>query len=366
MQFVDLAYQQSRIKDKINDRIQAVLNHGKYIMGPEVKELEQRLAAYVGMKHGIACSSGTDALLLALLSYGIGPGDAILTVPFTFIATAEVISLLGATPVFVEPDQYHNLDASLIEDKITSSTKAILTVHLYGQASNMKDIKAIADKHDLYLIEDCAQSHGAEFDGKATGTFGDVGCFSFYPSKNLGAFGDGGAITTNDESLSKKFKTFRNYGSDKKYYNKVVGTNSRLDEMQAGLLRVKLSHIDFYNNDRIRICNRYLNDITNSLIALPMLRDDAKTVWHQFVIVTKYRDDFAAYLADNEILTSIHYPIPPHLSEAYNYLNIKEGSLPISERLANQVLSLPLYNGMTNKEQDYIIEKINTFSIEGK
>jgi dTDP-4-amino-4,6-dideoxygalactose transaminase len=353
-------------KDEYEQKALDVLNSGWYILGKEVTAFEKEFASYIGANYCVSLASGLDALWIAFRLLGIGKGDEVIVQSNAYIACVMGITINGATPVFVEPDQYHNLDASLIEDKITSSTKAILTVHLYGQASNMKDIKAIADKHDLYLIEDCAQSHGAEFDGKATGTFGDVGCFSFYPSKNLGAFGDGGAITTNDESLSKKFKTFRNYGSDKKYYNKVVGTNSRLDEMQAGLLRVKLSHIDFYNNDRIRICNRYLNDITNSLIALPMLRDDAKTVWHQFVIVTKYRDDFAAYLADNEILTSIHYPIPPHLSEAYNYLNIKEGSLPISERLANQVLSLPLYNGMTNKEQDYIIEKINTFSIEGK
>jgi dTDP-4-amino-4,6-dideoxygalactose transaminase len=338
-----------------------VLNSGWYILGKEVSEFESEFADYIGSKHCVGLASGLDALWIAFKMLGVGKGDEVIVQSNAYIACVMGITINGATPVFVEPDEFHNLDVDKIEEKITDKTKAILAVHLYGQASNMKKIKQISVKHDLLLVEDCAQSHGATFEGKVTGTFGDIGCFSFYPSKNLGAFGDGGAIVTDDTSLAKKIKTYRNYGSNKKYYNEVVGTNSRLDEMQAGLLRVKLSHIDFYNKDRLRICNRYLSEINNKEITLPTVKKSATTVWHQFVITCNDRDAFADYLADHEILTSIHYPIPPHLSEAYAYLNIEKGRLPIAESLAKTVLSLPLYNGMRDDEIDYVIEKINAF-----
>ena len=225
----------------------------------------------------------------------------------------------------------------------------------------MDKIMSIARKHDLRVVEDCAQSHGAKFDGKMTGSFGDVGCFSFYPSKNLGAFGDAGAVTVHTEELAQKFRVFRNYGSEKRYHNMVVGTNSRLDELQAGLLRVRLSHLDELNSERAEICGRYLREIRNDKIKLPQVRDKATTIWHQFVVHCEKRDELQSYLLENEIGTLIHYPIPPHLSQAYEYLGLHEGALPVTERFAREVLSLPLYNGMTAEEQSYVIDVINRF-----
>lgn len=271
------------------------------------------------------------------------------------------ITINGATPVFVEPDEYYNIDAEKVEEKITSRTKAILVVHLYGQASNMEPIMKIAKKYNLRVVEDCAQSHGAYFNDQMTGTFGNIGCFSFYPSKNLGAFGDGGAIVTNDADLADKVRVFRNYGSEKRYYNRVVGTNSRLDEIQAGLLRIRLSHMRELEEDKKRICSRYLQELENENIHLPAVREGATHIWHQFVIRVERRQELIDYLNSREIGTIIHYPIPPHLSEAYCYLKIGRGSLPITEYYADTVLSIPLYNGMTEDEQAYVIETINRF-----
>ena len=271
------------------------------------------------------------------------------------------ITINGATPIFVEPDEYYNIDASKIEEKITDKTKAILVVHLYGQASNMKPIMELAKKYKLRVVEDCAQSHGAKFNDKMTGTFGDIGCFSFYPSKNLGAFGDAGAIVTDNPQIAEDIRVFRNYGSEKRYYNRVVGTNSRLDEMQAGLLRVRLSHIKELENEKRKICTRYLNEINNPNIILPLIRDGATHIWHQFVIRTERRNELIEYLEGKGIGTIIHYPIPPHLSEAYSYLGHKKGAFPITEQYADTVLSIPLYNGMTEDELDYVIEVLNEF-----
>lgn len=271
------------------------------------------------------------------------------------------ITINGAIPVFVEPDEFYNIDASKIEEKITERTKAILIVHLYGQASNMKDVLTLCKKYNLRLVEDCAQSHGAEFAGRMTGTFGDIGCFSFYPSKNMGAFGDGGAIITNDAQIAQDVRIFRNYGSEKRYYNKVVGTNSRLDELQAALLRVRLSHMNEITEERRQIGSRYLKRINNVQFVLPQIRDGATTVWHQFVIRCKDRDKLVKYLDDKGVGTIIHYPIPPHLAEAYRYLGYKKNDFPIAEQYANEVLSLPIYNGITVEEQEYVIDILNKF-----
>ena len=271
------------------------------------------------------------------------------------------ITINGATPVFVEPDEFFNIDASKIEEKITPKTKAILIVHLYGQASNMKPVVDLCKKYKLRLVEDCAQSHGAKFNGQMTGTFGDIGCFSFYPSKNLGAFGDAGAITTNNDELANKIRVFRNYGSEKRYYNQVVGTNSRLDEIQAGFLRIRLTHLNELAAEKEKICKRYLEELKNPKLKLPSIRPGATHIWHQFVIRSEKRNELIKYLDENNIGTIIHYPIPPHLSEAYGYLGLREGSLPITERYASEVLSIPLYNGMTEEEQAYVIEKLNKF-----
>lgn len=338
-----------------------VLRSGWYVLGKEVSSFEEEFAAYTGAKYCVGLASGLDALWIAFRVLGIGTGDEVIVQGNTYIASVMGITINGATPIFVEPDEFYNIDASRIEEKITEKTKAILVVHLYGQASNMEPIMEIARKHNLRVVEDCAQSHGACFNGQMTGTFGDIGCFSFYPSKNLGAFGDAGAIVTNDAKIADDVRVFRNYGSEKRYYNRVVGTNSRLDELQAGLLRVRLSHIKELEEDKRRICLRYLKELKNDNIELPQIRENATHIWHQFVIKTERRQELIDYLNEKEIGTIIHYPIPPHLSEAYQYLQIPKGSLPITERYAETVLSIPLYNGMTQEEQTYVIEAINQF-----
>jgi len=294
---------------------------------------------------------------------GIGVGDDVIVCSNAYIACVMGITINGANPVFVEPDKYNNIDADKIEQAITKNTQAILAVHLYGQACDMTKIMDIARRHNLKVVEDCAQSHGNHWKGQKVGTFGDVGCFSLYPGKNCGAFGDGGVITTNSIELAEKIRVFRNYGSEKRYHNKIVGTNSRLDELQAALLRVKLSHIEELNAERVQIAEKYLTGIKNKHIELPEVRKGADSNWHQFVIHVKdgKRDKLMQYLSDNSIGTLIHYPIPPHLSEAYAYLGYKRGDFPIAERDADDVLSLPMFNGITDEEQQYVIGKINMF-----
>ena len=338
-----------------------VLRSGWYILGKEVSAFEEEFAAYTGGKYCVGLASGLDALWLAFRILGIGKGDEVLVQGNTYIASVMGITMNDATPVFVEPDEYHNIDVTKLEEKITEKTKAILVVHLYGQASNMAEIMRIAKKHNLKVVEDCAQSHGACFDGKMTGTFGDVGCFSFYPSKNLGAFGDAGAVVVNDAELARKFKMYRNYGSEKRYYNEVVGANSRLDELQAGLLRVRLPYLGEMNMEKETICKKYLARISNPHIELPKTLKGATHVWHQFVIRTKYREELIEYLNSKEIATIIHYPVPPHLQKAYEYLEVDRNELVLTEQYAKEVLSIPLYNGMTEEEQDYVIDAINGF-----
>lgn len=348
-------------KDEFEKRALEVLRSGWYVLGTQVTSFEEEFAKYIGSKYCVGTGNGLDALWLAFKVLGIGAGDEVLVQGNTYIASVMGITINGATPVFVEPDEYYNIDTSKLEEKITEKTKAILVVHLYGQASKMDKVLEICKKYNLRLVEDCAQSHGACFDGKMTGTFGDIGCFSFYPSKNLGAFGDAGAIVTDDIELAKAMRMYRNYGSEKRYYNKVVGANSRLDEMQAGLLRVRLSHLDELTKERKRIADFYLSNIKNDLIKLPEVREKCDHVWHQFVVFCKKRDELMEYLKEKGIGTIIHYPIPPHLSEAYGYLGYKMGSFPITEECAESVLSIPMYNGITMEEQQYVIDAINSF-----
>lgn len=339
-----------------------VLRSGWYVLGNEVKLFEQEWAEYIGTEYCVGLASGLDALWISFRLLNIGAGDEVIVCSNAYIACVMGITINGATPVFVEPDQYDNIDADKIESAITSKTKAILAVHLFGQACDMDKIMSIADKYNLRVVEDCAQSHGNKWKGKVVGSFGDVGCFSFYPTKGCGAFGDAGCITTNNEELASDFKMFRNYGSRVRYHNEVVGANSRLDELQAGLLRVKLKHMDEFNDERNRLADRYLNEIDNPLIKLPLVRPGADSTWHQFVIhVPGRRDDLIEYLNQHEIGSIIHYPIPPHLSEAYQYLGYKEGSFPIAEKNAAEVLSIPIYNGMTDDEQTEVIKVLNGF-----
>lgn len=346
---------------EFEDKALEVLRSGWYVLGKEVSAFEKEFASYVGSKYCVGLASGLDALWIAFRLLHIGKGDEVLVQGNTYIASVMGVTMNDATPVFIEPDEHYGMDPQKIEQAITEKTKAVLVTHLYGMASRMDEIVAICKKYNLRLVEDCAQSHGACFQGTMTGNFGDIGCFSFYPSKNLGAFGEGGAITTNDVSIDKACRTFRNYGSQKRYYNEVVGTNSRLDEIQAGLLRVRLSHLKELTEEKRKIADKYNEELKNPLIKLPKVAKGATCVWHQYVITCEDRDRLSEYLKEKGIGTIIHYPVPPHMQECYQNLGYKEGDFPITEKLAKTVLSIPMYNGMTNEEQDYVIEMINAF-----
>ncbi len=350
-----------KYQQEFEEKALSVLRSGWYVLGNEVKTFEERFAEYTGASYCVGLASGLDALWIGCKMLGIGPGDEVIVQANTYIASVMGISMNGATPVFTEPDEYFQIDADKIEEKITAKTKAIMVVHLYGHVADMDKIVSLCKKYNLKLIEDCAQSHGATYKGKMTGTFGDVGCFSFYPSKNLGAFGDAGALVTNDPKIAEETRIYRNYGSEKRYYNKVVGANSRLDELQAGLLNVRLGHMDEITEERKRLCANYTSRLHNPSIYLPKERENTSTVWHQYVIRCDRREELIAYLNEKQIGTIIHYPIPPHLSEAYQYLGHKKGEFPITENYAETVLSIPLYNGMTQQEQQYVIDAINAF-----
>lgn len=338
-----------------------ILRSGWYVLGKEVTAFEENFANYTGAAYCAGVASGLDALWIGCKMLGIGMGDEVIVQANTYIASVMGITINNATPVLVEPDSYHQIDADKIEEKITPRTKAVMVVHLYGQVADMDKITAVCQKHQLLLIEDCAQAHGAKWNGKSVGTFGDIGCFSFYPTKNIGAFGDAGAVVSNNKKIIEDIKVFRNYGSEKHYHNKVVGANSRLDEMQAGLLNVRLRFADEITEERKKLARLYLEGIHNPLVVLPKERENSSAVWHQFVLQTEKRDDFIFFLKQKEIGTTIHYPIPPHMSEAYAYLGFKKGDYPITEYCADTVISIPMYNGMSVKEQQYVIETINHF-----
>lgn len=338
------------------------LRSGWYILGKEGEAFEEEFARYVGRKYCIGVNSGLDALTLSVLALGIGDGDEVLAPANTYIASILAITANRAKLVLIEPDEYYGIDPDKLESVMTERTKAIMAVHLYGLPCRMDAIMDIAKKHGLKVIEDCAQSHGAKFQGKMTGTFGDAGCFSFYPTKNLGAFGDAGAIVTDDEALADTLRKLRNYGSRVKYHNELAGVNSRLDEIQAALLRVKLSHLDELNRQREEIAKQYLAGINNPSIILPKIRENANHVWHQFVVRTSQRDRFQSYLEENGIKTMIHYPIPPHLAECYAGLGYNKGDFPITEEYADTILSLPMFNGMTEAEIEYVIEVSNSWT----
>lgn len=351
-----------KYKDEYDKAAIDTLASGWYVLGQKGEQFEKEFTDYLGSNYCVGLNSGLDALILAFRALGIGAGDEVIVPANTYIASVLGITENGANPIFVEPDEFYNIDPSQIEKKITTKTKAILVVHLYGQAANMKEIKQIADKHKLYLLEDCAQSHGACYDGKVTGTWGDIGCFSFYPTKNIGAFGDSGAIVTNNKKLYEKIKMLRNYGSKVKYQNEILGVNSRMDEIQAALLSVKLSHYAELRQEREALAKAYLKGIDNPLVKLPQIADKAEHVWHLFVVQVEDRDGFQKYLDDNGIATQIHYPIPPHLAKAYEYLREVNSNLPVTENQVKHILSLPLYEGMTAEEIQYIVDKINKYN----
>ncbi len=337
------------------------MRSGWYILGNELKKFEEVFAEYMGTKYCVGVNSGQDALILAVRALGIGPGDEVIVPANTYIASVIGITENGATPVLVEPDAFFEMNADLIEAAITEKTKAILPVHLYGQPCDMKKICEIAKKHNLYVIEDCAQSHGAKFEGRYTGTFGTIGCFSFYPTKPLGALGDSGALITNDEEIAKRLRAIRNYGSAKKYVNEISGVNSRLDEVQAAVLQVGITHLEEGNDYRYNIAQKYLKRIKCPYVELPKCKQDSTHVFHVFALLCKNRDALQKHLQENGIDTLVHYPIPPHMQECYKHLGFKEGDFPISERYAREELSLPIYAGMPDEEVDYVISVVNNF-----
>lgn len=348
-------------KSEYDKKAIEVLESGWYILGNELSSFEEEFASHMGSKFCIGVGSGLSALELGMRALGISGGDEVIVPANTYIASVMGITMNGATPIFVEPNDYYNIDPTEIENAITERTKAIVVVHLYGQACEMDKIMTIAHKYKLKVIEDCAQAHDATFGNKKIGTFGDIGCYSFYPTKNLGAFGDAGAITTDDVKLYEKLKMLRNYGSQIKYQFEEVGENSRLDEMQAGLLRIRLSHLDELTKERQEIASYYNSYITNSNIVKPIVKEGATSVWHQYVVRVKDRKKFMDYLEKNDIHVMIHYPIPPHLSNAYKYLGYKIGDYPVTEELANEIVSLPIYNGMKIDEYKYVVEVINGY-----
>ncbi|MNW40844.1 dTDP-3-amino-3,6-dideoxy-alpha-D-galactopyranose transaminase [compost metagenome] len=359
--FLDLKKINLRHEEAIMNGMREVLHSGWYVLGKEVENFESEFADYCGTKYCIGVANGLDALELIIHGYGIGEGDEVIVPSNTYIATILAISTNGATPVLVEPNILtYNIDPSKIEEKITPKTKAILVVHLYGQACDMDPILDLAKKHDLKVIEDCAQSHGAIYKGKRTGNLGDAAAFSFYPGKNLGALGDAGAITTNDEELKGKLFALRNYGSNKKYHNIYKGYNSRLDEFQAPIIREKLKFLDDDNNYRRKIADFYLQNISNNNIILPVIENEAEShVWHVFVVRIKNRDKFIQYMSTKDIQTLIHYPIPPHKQEAY--IEWQDMNLPISEQIHSEIVSIPISPVLDMDDVKYITEAINDY-----
>ncbi|MCD8369326.1 MAG: DegT/DnrJ/EryC1/StrS family aminotransferase [Clostridiales bacterium] len=349
------------IKDEMMIAFEKTYDKGWFIQGDECTHFEKEFAFWNGTSDCVGVGNGLDALMLTLRALNIGYGDEVIVPSNTFIATALAVSYVGAKVVLVDPDEItYNMSAENIEDKITSRTKAIMPVHLYGQAAEMDRIIEVAHKNNLYVIEDCAQAHGATLHGQKVGTFGDAGCFSFYPGKNLGALGDGGAVITNDSDLAGCIRAMRNYGSDRKYHHVFKGVNSRLDEVQAAFLRIKLRHLDAYNTERNRIAQRYLNEIINPRIHLPQVGKNRTHIWHIFAILCETRDHLKEYMAEKGIGTVCHYPIA--ICDQPCYLNEKLPRQPIALKIAAQELSLPMYIGMTDEEVQYVIDVLNGYN----
>ena len=351
------------LRTELDAAYNRVMDNSYFIQGKECEAFDKEFAEYCDANYCVGVANGLDALLLVLKALEIGAGDEVIVPSNTFIATALAVSYTGATPVFVEPElETFNIDVTRIEAAITDKTKAIMPVHLQGRPADMDPIMEIAKKHNLWVIEDTAQAHGTLYKGKKVGALGDAAGFSFYPGKNLGALGDGGAVVTNNKEIADKVRAIGNYGSDYKYHHIYKGTNSRLDEMQAAFLRVKLPELDKWNAARVEVAKKYFEGIKNPKIALPLEpSEDFGHIYHVFVIRCKERDELEKYLADNGIGTVKHYPYPMHLQDCYADLGLKQGDLPIAEEISNTVLSLPMYYGMTDEQVQYVIDVINKF-----
>jgi hypothetical protein len=358
---VDLRRELELLREPLYKAVKEVLESGSYILGEKGEELERRIADYTGTSYGIGVANGTDALFLALKALGISVGDEVITTPFTFFATGEVIAQVGATPVFVDIDpETYNIDPSNITKAVSPRTKAIIVVHLYGRPAEMDAIMEIANQNNLKVIEDACQGIGTEYKQKKVGALGDIGCFSFFPSKNLGAFGDAGMVVTNQKELQEKICELRNHGSSQKYVHTNIGLNSRLDEVQAALLLEKLNHLDSFLDKRRRIAERYTKELS-SIIKTPPIFYNREHTFHQYCIETDCRQELQSFLHTKNIASAIYYPIPLHLQKAFKYLNYKEGDLPIAEGKSQRILALPIFPTMTNDEQDYIILAIQEF-----
>jgi dTDP-4-amino-4,6-dideoxygalactose transaminase len=363
--FLDIRESYHELKDELLATFEKVMESGWYILGEEVSKFEEEFATYCGVNHCIGVGNGLDALYLILKAYNIGAGDEVIVPSNTFIATWLAVSYAGAKIVPVEPDEKtYNIDPKKIEMAITPKTKAIIPVHLYGQPAEMDEINNIAEKYGLWVIEDAAQAQGALYKNKRAGSLGHVAGFSFYPGKNLGAFGDAGAITTNDTILADKIRILRSYGSKTKYDHRLKGLNSRLDELQAAFLRVKLRYLDEWNKRRSEIAHQYLEHLSNPAIVLPVVAENTKSVWHLFVIRTHNRDELQSYLKLNYIDSLIHYPVPPHLQPAYDDMSLSKGSFPISEKIHDEVLSLPISPHIDTESIQKVIMAVNRFSID--
>ena len=360
---VDLIEQYKSIREEIDRAVINVVESGRFIMGPNVEAFESEMAEYCGARFGIACNSGTDALQISLMAAGIGPGDEVITTPFTFVATAEVIALLGARPVYVDIEQdSYLIDVDKIEQSITDKTKAIIPVHIFGQCADMDRINEIAAKHDLVVIEDACQAVGALYKGKKACSLGKMGCLSFFPSKNLGGYGDGGMILTSDESLKKRLCMLRDHGSDRRYHHSVVGVNSRLDAIQAAVLRVKLKYIDKWNKARQEKGALYSKLLKDADVVTPVIKEGNTHVFHQYSIRVKNRDALQVHLKEAGIATAIHYPVPLHLQPAFHSDEFPQGSLPVSESVSKEILSLPMYPELKEEAVNYITERIVEFT----
>ena len=359
---LDLKAQYATIKDEILQAISDVCESQYFALGPAVAEFEQKIAAYCGCKYAVGVSSGTDALLVSLMALDIRQGDEVITTPFSFFATAGSIIRVGAKPVFVdiEPDSY-NIDPNLIEEKITDKTKAIIPVHLYGQAAQMKPITEIAQRHNLAVIEDAAQGIGASQDGTMCGNFGDFGCFSFYPTKNLGAFGDGGLVTTSKEALAEKLRILRDHGQKPRYFYNMVGGNFRLDAIQAAVLNVKLKYLDQWNEKRRQNAALYNDFFCDSPVTTPKISSNNICTYHQYTIAVPDRDNLQKYLSENQIGSAIFYPKPLHLQDCFSELGYGQGDLPVTEKLCNEVLSLPIYPELSSEQIEYVARTILKF-----
>ena len=360
IKFADLEKQFKEIENELVAAVMGVIRSGRYVLGPEVEAFEKEFSSYCGAGHGIGVNSGTSALHLALLAAGIGRGDEVITTPYTFVATVSAVLYAEAKPVFVDilPDTY-TMNPRQLEAKITKKTKAILPVHLYGQAADMDEINAIAKKHNLIVIEDAAQSHGALYKGKPTGSLGDIGCFSFYPSKNLGACGEGGMVVTNNEAFAKMTRLLRSWGEEVRYYHKYRGFNYRMEGIQGAALRVKLKHLNRWNEGRQRVAELYRKHLSSDNVVLPVVGKDRTHIYHVYVVrCKKSRDKIREALTKHGIENALHYPVPVHLQEAYNDLGYKKGDLPVAEKTAGEVLSLPLHPYMTEDDVKTVAQVI--------